>query len=144
MTSNTLQEKIKDALKAGDAVRVSTLRLLLSALNNEKIAKMRDLTEDEELAVIKRQLKQREEAFIAYENAGRTESAEKEKQEAQILQEFLPEQMGEEEISGLVDKFISELDNRDFGAVMKAVMEQVKGKADGKLVSDIVRKKLHA
>ena len=96
MIKDTLQEKIKVALKSGDKIKTSTYRILLSALNNEQIAKQRDLTSEEELQVIKRQVKQREEARESWSNAGRTEEAEKEAKEAQILKEFLPEQMSRE------------------------------------------------
>lgn len=145
MISQTLQGKIKDALKSGDAVRASTYRLLLSALNNENIAKMHELSEEEELAVVRRQLKQRGEAIEAYEKASRIESAEKEKQEAQILQEFLPEQLESTQIEQIVEQIIIETKPSgmsDFGRVMGEAMKRVAGRADGKVVSNIVRQKL--
>lgn len=143
MIKNTLQEKIKEALKSGDVIKTSTYRMLLAALNNEQIAKQLELTDEEEVVVIKRQLKQREEAVSAYEGAGRTESAEKEKAEAEILKEFLPEQLSELEIRELVDEVLGEMGEvRDFGAIMKQIMAKVQGKADGKIVSEIVLRKL--
>lgn len=152
MIKNTIQQNIQNAMKSGDAIRVSTLRLLSNAIHNEEIAKQSDLTEEEELALVRRQLKQREEAVEALRQAqGKHTSAtpkdlenrvEKEKQEAEILKEFQPQQMPESDLSELVDKVISELDTNDFGSVMKAVMAEVNGKADGKTISRIVAEKL--
>lgn len=145
MITKTLSEQIKEALKKGDSVRVSTLRLLSSALHNEEIAKQKELAEEEELTVVRRELKRREEAVEAYKKGGRPESAEKEKKEAEILKEFLPAQMSEEELIKIVEQVISQTSAsgpQDFGKVMGAVVARVKGKADGKTVVQIVRQKL--
>jgi|SRR3989344_4589454 len=143
MIKNTLQEKIKEALKAGDSLKVSTYRLLLSALNNEQIAKQHELSNEEEIGVIKRQVKQREEAAEAWKSAGRSAEAEKESKEADILKEFLPEQLNAEDILKIVEEVVREIGNtQDFGVIMKHVMEKTKGQADGKVVSEIVKQKL--
>lgn len=142
MIKDQLQGKIQEAIKSGDGVRVSTLRLLYSALHNEQIAKMRQLVSEEEIAIIRRQLKQRQEAVEAYEKGGRPELAEKEKAEAEILKSFVPEQMSEEEIGRIVEETVAQLGGGEFGSVMGAVMGKVKGKADGNTVSRIVREKL--
>lgn len=139
MLKDGLQKQINEALKAGDAVRVSTLRLLHNALHNEEIAKQAPLTEDDEVVIVKRQLKQREEAIEAYQKAERAESAEKEKKEAVILKEFLPEQMSEEQIGEVVDQVIGELGTQEFGRVMGEVMKRAGGKADGKIVAQQVK-----
>ncbi|MDO8503479.1 MAG: GatB/YqeY domain-containing protein [bacterium] len=145
MITDTLNEQIKEALKKGDNIRVSTLRLLSNALHNEWIAKQKDLTEEDENAVLRRQAKQREEAIEAYDKGGRTEAAEKERQELAILKEFLPAQMSQEELIKIVDQVILEVKpagSQDFGRVMGAVMGKVAGKADGKAVAEAVRRKL--
>lgn len=145
MIKGRITQDLRDALKKGDAIRVSTLRLLSNALHNEEIAKQKELTEEEEAGIVRRQLKQREEAADAYRKGGRPESAEKEIKEAEILKEFLPAQMPEEELSGLVDQLIGELGAsgpQDFGKVTGAVVARVKGRADGKVVAELVRKKL--
>lgn len=145
MIGTTINEQIKEALKKGDSIRVSTLRLLSNALHNEWIAKQKELIEEDELAVLRRQAKQREEAIIAYEKGGRKELAEKERQELAILKEFLPAQMPQEELSKIVEQVISEVGAagpQDFGRVMGAVMGKVAGKADGNTVAEQVRKKL--
>lgn len=152
MISDQLTAQINDALKAGDDIRVSTLRLLSNALHNEEIAKQKELTEDEELQIVRRQVKQREEAIEAYTKGGRPEAAAKEKQEAEILKEFLlaspaggPAQMVDEELGKIVEQTISESGAsgmQDFGRVMGAVMGKVKGQADGRIVGEIVKKRL--
>lgn len=145
MLRDKITEQVKEAMKERNEVRVSTLRLLANALHNEKIAKQRDLTEDEELTIIRREIKRREEAIDAYEKAGRAESAEREKQEEEILKEFLPAQMSKEEIEKIADELIYKLGvsgPQDFGKVMGQVMARVGNKADGKTVSEIIRKKL--
>lgn len=147
MIKDQLQGKINEALKSGDALKTSTYRMLLSALKYEEIAKQHELSDEEEIVVIKRQVKQREEAREAYEKAGRVESAEKEKKEAEVLGEFLPEQISREEIERLSDEVIEGIGDvgpQDFGKVMQAVMAKLKGQADGKIVSEIVRNRLSA
>ncbi|OGY08227.1 MAG: hypothetical protein A2782_00415 [Candidatus Blackburnbacteria bacterium RIFCSPHIGHO2_01_FULL_43_15b] len=142
MLTDRLQQQIQVAMRGGDNLRLSTLRLLYSALHNEQIAKMRKLSEEEEMVVIRRQLKQRQEAVEAYEKGGRVELAEKERAEAEILQEFLPKQMSEEEIGRIVDETVAQLDGSDFGRVMGIVMGKMKGQADGNTVARMVREKL--
>lgn len=145
MIKDDLQNRIKEALKAGDDIRVSTLRLLSNALHNEEIVKQKELSEEEELQIVRRQLKQREEAIELYEKGGRPELAEKEKQEAEILKEFLPAQMNNEELARIVEQTIAEVgasSPQDFGKVMGAVMARVKGQADGKTIADVVKQKL--
>jgi uncharacterized protein len=140
-----LQEQIVAAMKAGETAKVSTLRLLANALHNEEISKQRELTEEEEVAILKRQLKQREEAVEAYEKAGRTESAESEQAEAELIKAYLPSQMDQSQVEAIVEETIAELNPAgpgDFGRVMQAVMVKLKGQADGKVVSDAVRAKI--
>ncbi|OGY09603.1 MAG: hypothetical protein A2700_01110 [Candidatus Blackburnbacteria bacterium RIFCSPHIGHO2_01_FULL_44_64] len=152
MLKNNLQKQAQDAMRSGDSVRVSTLRLLSSALHNEEIAKQRDLTEEEEVAIIRRQIKQRQEAIealrFAQDKLTSSSSAdlvmrvEKEGQEAEILKKLLPEQMGEAELNEIVNNVVGELGVSEFGRVMGEVMKRVGGKADGKVVVEIVQKRL--
>ena len=142
MIKDSLQKQVAQALKSGDSVRVSTLRLLYSALHNEQIDKMRPLIDEEEMHIVRRQIKQRGEAEEAYSKAGRVELADKEKQEALILKEFLPEEMSEEAIGEIVDKIVGETGGGEFGRVMGAVMKEVGGRASGNVVSKIVSEKL--
>lgn len=145
MITSTISQQIQAALKSGDSLRASTLRLLSSSLHNEKIAKMRDLTEEEELAIVRRELKRREEAVEAYKKGGRQDLAEKEEKEAEILKEFLPEQMTELQITQIVEEEIERVGVSgpgDFGKVMGAVMERLHGKAGGSTVARVVKSKL--
>lgn len=145
MIRDDLQNRVKEALKAGDGVRVSTLRLLSNAFHNEEIAKQKELTEEEELQIVRRQVKQREEAIEAYTKGGRMETAEKEKQELEILKGFLPAQMDAGKLEKIVEDVIAEVGAsgpQDFGKVMGVVMGKVKGQADGKTIAEMVKKKL--
>ena len=106
---------------------------------------MRELTEDEELQVLQRERKKRIEAIEAFENAGRDAQAEKEEAELDILEEFMPEPLGEDELERIVDDAIAEnkaTSMRDMGRVMADVMPQIAGRADGSAVSQLVREKL--
>ena len=132
-------------MKAKDEILLSTMRLLLSALNYEKIAKQHDLSEEEELAVVRREAKKRKDAIEAYTKAGATERAEKEKKELVILQEYLPAQMGDEELEQIIQESISQLQPQgmqDMGKVIGAVLGKTKGLADGAKVSELVKQKL--
>lgn len=146
MIKDRIAPDLREALKGGDAVRVSTLRLLSNAFHNEEIAKQRELTEEEELVIVWRELKRREEAIEAYKKGGRPESAEKERKEAEILKEFLPAQMSEEELGGIVEQVVREVGASgpaDFGKVMGAVVKKAAGRADGKTVAEVVQQKLN-
>lgn len=145
MIKDRITQELKEALKKGDSVRVSTLRLLSNSLHNEKIDKQRELTEEEEISIVRRELKRREEAIEAYGKGGRQEAAEKERKEAEILKEFLPAQISEKELSELVNQVIEETGAsgpQDFGKVMGAVMAKVAGRADGKAVAEAVKTRL--
>ncbi len=146
MISDTIQKQIREAMKAKDEVRLSTLKLLSAALTNAEIEKKREkLTEEEEIKIVNSEAKKRSDAIALYEKAGRQELVDREKEELKILQEFLPEQMSEEKLASLVEQGIAEVGATgiaDLGKVMSAVMPKVKGQADGNRVSNIVRQKL--
>lgn len=145
MISDTITQKIAEAMKARDEIRLSTLRLLSSALNYEKIAKQHDLSEEEELVVVRREAKKRKDAIEAYEKAKAQERANKEKKELLILEEYLPAQMSEEELGVIVDAAIAESGAKtmaEMGKVMGLAMGKVAGRADGTQVSELVKKRL--
>jgi len=144
MITDTINQKIADAMKARDKIRLSTLKLLSSSLHNAKIEKRDVLNEDEEIAVVRREAKKRRDAIEAYTKVGAKDRAEKETKELEILKEFLPKELSIEEIEKIVDLTIKETDAKsmaDFGKVMSKAMAEKKG-LDGKQVSEIVRKKL--
>ncbi|KKR86335.1 MAG: hypothetical protein UU32_C0017G0008 [Candidatus Woesebacteria bacterium GW2011_GWB1_41_10] len=139
MTAQTLQQMIGEAMKAHDEVRVSTLRLLSSAFNYEKIERRHELTESEEEGVIRKEAKKRKDAVDIYKKAGVNDRAEKEQKELEILQEFLPPEMGEEEIRKIVDEVMTP--GMQIGQIIGAVKAKAPS-ADGAKVAEIVRSKL--
>lgn len=146
MTLNQrIEAAMRDAMRARDERRTLTLRAAMAAAHNERIAKGRELTDDEVVAVIGRQLKQRRESIEMYREAGREERAVAEEEEAAILAEFLPEQLSEDQVTELVRAAIAETGAStpaDLGRVMGALSPRTKGRADGRLVSDTVRRLL--
>lgn len=150
MIADTIQKQIGDAMKARDEIRLSTLKLLLSSLNYEKIAKQHELSEEEELSVVRREAKKRQDAIEVYEKISdrivAQERMDKETQELRILEEFLPAQMSDEDLEKLVDAAIHETDAKeikDMGRVIGAVMAKAGGTADGRRVAEIAKTKLN-
>ena len=144
MISQNIQKMIGEAMKAHDSVRLSTLRMLSSAFNYEKIEKQHDLTEEEELNVIRKQAKQRRDSIESYKKAGSEDRAASEQAELVILQEFLPPEMGDEEIEKLVDEAISSTGAKTMADLGK-VIGVVKGKApsaDGGEIAELVKNRL--
>jgi uncharacterized protein YqeY len=140
-----MEREVKDAMLARDNVRRDALRLLLSSLKSAEKDLLRPLSEDEELQVLQRERKKRIEAADAFHDAGREEQAEKEEVELEILEEFMPEPLAEEDLERIVDDAIAEnkaTSMRDMGRVMADVMPQIAGRADGSAVSQLVREKL--
>ncbi|OGM09971.1 hypothetical protein A2Y68_00915 [Candidatus Woesebacteria bacterium RBG_13_46_13] len=145
MIADTITKQIAEALKARDEIRLSTLRLLSSALNYEFIAKQHKLSEEEELVVVGREAKKRKEAIEAYEKAGAQDRADKERKELEILSAWLPAQMPDNEIEAIVTEAISQTGATsiaEMGKVMGAAMAKVAGRADGTKVSEMVKQKL--
>ena len=141
----TIADELKEAMKARDAERRDALRLILNALKSSEKELQRPLSEDEELQVLRRERKRRLEAAEAFRTGGREEQAQSEEREREILEEFMPEPLSEEEIEEIVDDAIAEVgatSMADLGRVMADVMPQIAGRADGSTVSQIVREKL--
>jgi uncharacterized protein YqeY len=140
-----IEQEVKDAMRARDADRRDALRLILASLKSAQKDLQRPLSEDEELQVLQRERKKRVEAAEAYRNAGRDEQADGEEYELEVLEEFMPEPLSEEEIERIVDDAIAEngaTSLGDLGRVMADVMPQIAGRADGSTVSHVVREKL--
>lgn len=137
-----IQLAVKAAMKSGDTVTLSTLRLLLAALQNEEIRIRRALGADEIQKIIGTLCKQRGEAIVLYRQGGREELAAKEEAELAILKKFLPQQLSDEEIKSVIQGSIDEVGAKglaDLGKVMKLVMPKVTGRSDGKRVSDLAK-----
>jgi uncharacterized protein YqeY len=140
-----IEEELKTAMRARDQERTDALRLTLASLRSSEKEVQRPLKEDEELHVLQRERKRRAEAAEAFRGGGREEQAAKEERELEIIQEFMPEPVDEDELERIIDDAIAETGAtslRDLGRVMADVMPQVAGRADGSVVSQLVREKL--
>jgi uncharacterized protein YqeY len=140
-----IDEGMREALRAGDKLRLSTIRMLRAAIHNRAIEKKRKLTDEEITQVISSLIKKAKESIEQFQKGNRIDLVEKEEAEMNVLLSFMPQQLGKDEIEKIVDQKIMELnakDLKDLGAVMKATMALLKGKADGKMVNEIVRMKL--
>jgi uncharacterized protein YqeY len=140
-----LEDELKQAMVAREQERRDALRLILSSLRSAEKELQRPLHDDEELQVLQRERKRRVEAAEAFRGGGREEQAQAEERELSVLEEFMPEPLGEEELEEIIDDAIAEVgatSMRDLGRVMADVMPQVSGRADGSVVSQLVREKL--
>ncbi|GGH26725.1 GatB/YqeY domain-containing protein [Paenibacillus segetis] len=143
--SERLNEDMKQAMKSQDKFKLSTIRMVRATMKNLEIDLKRTLNDNEVLDILSREIKQRKDALQEFEKAGRNDLAEKVKAEAEILAEYLPEQLSEEEIKVIVQQTIQETgasSKADIGKVMSALMPKVKGRADGKLVNQAVQQLL--
>lgn len=144
-----LRADLTTSIKAREKLRSSTLRMVLTAVSNAEVAgkESRELTDEDVLGVLTSEAKKRREAAEAFGQAGRTEAAEKEQAEAAVISEYLPEQLGDDEIAALVDQTVADLGvggegMKAMGRVMGALTPQVKGRADGGKVAAVVRARL--
>lgn len=136
-----LNDDLRQALKARDKRRSSVIRLIMSAVHNTEIAKRSSLEDVDILGIIAKEAKQRRESIEAFKQGGRQDLVDQEEAELAILEEYLPEQMGRDEIVAAARKVIDEIgaqSPRDMGRVMGKLMPQLKGKAEGKLINEIV------
>lgn len=137
-----IQDAMKAAMKSGDRLTLSALRLLLSALHNEEIKERRELSEEEIVRVISFLCKQRQEAIEFFRKGGRSDLLEKEEAELTALRRFLPEALSEEEVRALIQSSIEEIGAKgvqDLGKVMKQIMPKVTGRTEGKRVSELAK-----
>lgn len=140
-----VHEEMTAALRAGDKVRLGALRMLAASITNREKEVLHELSDDEVREAAGKEVKRRNESIEAFESAGRTELAEKERAEREVLQAFAPEQMGDAEVDALIDSAISSTGAtsiKEMGKVMGAVMAQAKGRVDGSVVQQKVRERL--
>jgi len=136
-----LSEDLKQAMRGGDTVKRNTLRMLLSAMNNAEIARQTKLEDGDIIGVIAKEVKQHHESIEAFKQGNRPDLVEKEEAELTVLQGYLPQQMGREEVIEAARKVIAEVGAegpRDKGKVMSKLMAQLKGRADGREINEIV------
>lgn len=140
-----IQEATKAAMKRGDRLTLSTLRLLSAALHNEEIEKRRELIEEEILKIIASLCKQRQDSIALFRQGGRTDLVEKEEAEMAILRRYLPQALTEDEIRALIRGSMDEVGAKgvqDLGKVMKQMMPKIAGRAEGKRVSELAKEML--
>lgn len=147
MLKEKLTDDLKMAMKKTDRATVDVLRMLISAINNKAIGKRGQsgsdvLTDEEVTQVLLSEAKKRNDSIAMFEQGSRADLAGKEKAELEILKRYLPAQMGQEETEKAVNKIISEKGLKDFGSTMKEVMKELKGKADAKLISELIKRRL--
>ncbi|AOH55759.1 GatB/YqeY domain-containing protein [Peribacillus muralis] len=136
-----LNNDMKQAMKNKEKDKLSVIRMLKASIQNEALKLRQDLTDNEELTVLSRELKQRKDSLQEFENAGRSDLVDKVRTELVYVEAYMPEQLSEEEISDIVQQTIKEVNatsKADMGRVMGALMPKVKGKADGSLVNKLV------
>lgn len=140
-----IDRDVKTAMKSGDAPKRDALRLVLSSLRDAEKDALRPLTEDEAQAVLRRELKRRREAAVAFRDAGHEDRAAAEESEAALIEGYLPAQLSEEELEVIVESAVAKLgatSQREMGQVMREAMAMVAGRADGKRVQELVRARL--
>ena len=140
-----IEQGLKKALKERDTIRLSVFRMLLTAIKNKEVEKIGSLTEDEFFALVKTSVKQHLESIESFKKGQRQELAEKEEKELEILKEFLPSQLTEEEVRKEIEQAIEEVEakgQKDMGKVIKFIMGKFPGRIDGKALSEMVLKRL--
>lgn len=143
---NQILEDLKASMKAQDKVRLSVIRMVKSSIQMEELNKKRDLTDEEVIDVISKQIKTRKDSIAEFEKGNRGDLVDATKKEIDILMEYLPKQLSEEEIDDIISKVFDEIkpeSSKDMGKVMKAVTPLVRGKADMGMVSNIIKNKLN-
>jgi uncharacterized protein len=140
-----LVEEMKQTMKSNDKLRLSTIRMIRSALKNKEIELRKKLEDEEVVKVIQVMVRKGEESVEQFQIGGRMDLVEKEKKEIEILKSFLPQPLSQEEILKIIDQSIQEAQAsslKDIGKVMKSVMPKIGGKADGKLINQLVKERL--
>jgi uncharacterized protein YqeY len=140
-----LVEEMKQAMKSNDKLRLSTIRMIRSALKNKEIELRKKLEDEDVVKVIQVMVRKGEESVEQFQAGGRVDLVEKEKKELDILKSFLPQPLSQEEILKIIDQSIQETQAsslKDIGKVMKSVMPKIGGRADGKLINQLVKERL--
>jgi len=142
---STIENGLKEALKKRDTIRVSVFRMLLAAIKNKEVEKIRPLTDEEFFALVKTSIKQHNDSIESFKKGQRLELAEKEEKELEILKEFQPPQLTEDEITREIEEAVAAVgakDRKEMGKVIKFLMDKFPGRVDGKLLSAMVLKRL--
>ena len=144
--NETVIKDMTAAMKEQDKFKLSVLRMLKSSLQLEKISKNHELSDEEVIAVIKKQVKMRKDSMVEYEKYGKADEVENLKKEVEVLSTYLPEELSEDEINKVLDEIFDELkpeSMKDMGRVMKEATARFAGRADGSMVSNLVKERLN-
>ena len=145
--SDKLAQDMKDALRAGDKIRLGVIRMLRAQLKNAAIERREELTEDEVISVLSSAAKMRKEAIEKFQEGNRQDLVDQEKAELEIIRSYMPEPLSEGDLSVLIEKAVRQVGAKgmsDLGLVMKQIMPQVRGRVEGGLVNSLVREKLQS
>ena len=146
MLEKNIQKALEGALKGGEKVKLSVLRMLISEIKNKKIAdRVKELEDEKVIALIQKMVRQHKESIEQFKQGSREDLVSKETAEMEVLKAYLPEEMSQEQLASIISEAISETgaaSPKDMGKVMQAVMARVKGRADGKVISKMVSEKL--
>ena len=143
--SEKINNDLKEAMKNKDSFRLGVIRMIKGAMQLAKPNPREELTDEDVVKVISKQIKMRKDAISQFEEAGRTDLAEQNKKEIEILEAYMPEQLSEEEINKIIDKVFEEVkptSMKDIGMIMKSISPLVKGKADMSLVNQLIKERL--
>lgn len=146
MLKDQLNGDLKKYLKEKNTVALNSVRSVITEIKNQEVEKGKELSDEEIMKLIKKQVKMREDSIEQFEKAGRIDLVDKEKKELELLKEYLPEELSEEELNKIVEETIKEVNassKKDFAKVMKAVMQKAQGRADGKKINETVSKFLN-
>lgn len=138
----TLTTEMKNAMKARDQVKLDTVRFVLSQIKNAEIDLHREMTDEEIINLMKKEVKNRKEAIDQFKQGGRMDLVDEEEAKLVIIQQFLPAEMSDEELEKIVQQVVDAAEDKSFGSVMKVAMTELKGKADGSRISAAVKKLL--
>lgn len=138
-----MQQTVNSALKAGKKQELKVLRFVLSQIKYEEIAKQKELSDEEIVSLLQKEIKKRKEAIEMFKKGNRSDLVKEEEEQITIIQKFLPQQLTEEELNKVIDEVLSlEKEEKNMGKIIGLVVSRVKGKADGSTVADLVRQKL--
>ena len=143
--SDKINNDLKEAMKSKDAFKLGVIRMVKGAMQLAKKSPREELTDDDVINVLSKQIKMRKEAIESFETAGRTDLIEQNKKEIEILSSYMPEALSDEELNKILDKVFDEVkptSQKDMGLIMKTVTPLVKGKADMSLVSKLIKERL--
>lgn len=145
MIKNEIQTQINTALKAGNQTELKALRFVMSQIKYEEIAKQKELTDEEVISLMQKEVKKRKEAIEMFKKGNRSDIVSDEEAQITVIQKFLPQQLSQEELKKIIDETVGNMpEEKNTGKIIGAVLGKVKGKADGLMIANLVRQKLSA